>query len=108
MKTENGATLMKITDSELGHLGNLANIDIDPDSREKLMMEMAGILEFVEKVRNAIIGEEAGGAGPEASMTDMREDAPTPCLDRDVVLGQAPDSHRGHFRVPPVIGGDKV
>lgn len=99
---------MKITDRELERLGELANIDIDPDSREKLVMEMAGILEFVEKVRNAVICEEADGAGPEAPMTGMREDAPAPCLDRDIVLGQAPDSHKGHFRVPPVIGGDKV
>jgi Asp-tRNA(Asn)/Glu-tRNA(Gln) amidotransferase C subunit len=38
----------------------------------------------------------------------MREDLPAICLDRDVVLGQAPDSHKGHFRVPPVIDGDRA
>jgi aspartyl-tRNA(Asn)/glutamyl-tRNA(Gln) amidotransferase subunit C len=108
MKTENGAAPMKITDREVERLGKLANIDIDPDSREKLMMEMPEILEFVEKVQKALIGEDADEAGPEPSGTGMREDAPAPCLDRDVVLGEAPDSHKGHFRVPPVIDGDKV
>jgi aspartyl-tRNA(Asn)/glutamyl-tRNA(Gln) amidotransferase subunit C len=108
MKTGNGAAPMKITDRELERLGELANIDIDPDSREKLITEMPGILEFVEKVQKALISEEADETNPEASGTGMREDAPARCLDRDVVLGQAPDSHKGHFRVPPVIDVDKV
>jgi len=99
---------MQITDRELERLGELANIDIDPDSREKLMMEMSGILEFVEKVQKALISEDTDEAGPEPSGTGMREDVPAPCLDRDIVLGQAPDSHKGHFRVPPVIDADKV
>ncbi len=99
---------MKITDRELERLWELANIEIDPDSREKLIMEMSGILEFVEKVQKALISEEAYETGTETAGTGMREDVPAPCLDRDVVLGQAPDSHREHFRVPAVIDMDKV
>ncbi len=97
---------MKFSDEDMEHLEKLANIDIDPDSRERLVLDMSRIIGFVEKLQDTLTtgGQERveqGGMG-----TRLREDIPSACLERDVVLEQAPDSHRGHFRIPPVIDGE--
>jgi aspartyl-tRNA(Asn)/glutamyl-tRNA(Gln) amidotransferase subunit C len=34
----------------------------------------------------------------------LRADEPRPCLDREVVLAEAPLVEDGRFRVPPVLG----
>jgi aspartyl-tRNA(Asn)/glutamyl-tRNA(Gln) amidotransferase subunit C len=36
----------------------------------------------------------------------LRDDVERPTLDRDEVMGGAPQAEDGRFRVPPILGGE--
>ena len=96
---------MRFSDSEIRHLESLAMIDSGEDSRERLRFQMSGIIEFLRKIERAgeSTGETEGGTIPPRAAGEA--DKAQPSLDREEVLGEAPDSLDGQFRVPPVIEG---
>ena len=94
---------MYFSDEDLRHLESLAMIDLDKESREKLRLQLSRIIDFVRDIdriegRGHQTGPEIDRGSPEG-----RGDVPYDGLSRDDVLGQAPDTHDGFFRVPPVI-----
>ena len=93
---------MKLTDLEFGDLEALARIDLDPEERDMLRLQLDRILGFMHKLAEVETGE--AGTGVDASSpAPPSADEPRECLDREDVLGQAPDRDDGFFRVPPVI-----
>ena len=91
---------LKLTDSEFEDLEALARIDLDPEERDRLRLQLDRILGFVHK----IAGVDTGSGTEEVSSTVLPSaDEPHECLDREEVLGQAPDRENEFFRVPPVI-----
>ena len=92
-----------MTDIEFGDLEELARVDLEPGEREKLRLQLDRILGFVRKLQDIDTGD-AGAEGEGAPHgAAPAPDEPRDCLDRDEVLGQAPESEGGFFRVPPVI-----
>jgi aspartyl-tRNA(Asn)/glutamyl-tRNA(Gln) amidotransferase subunit C len=91
---------LALTDSEFKELEALAKIDLGPEERDRLRIQLERILGFVRKLQE-VESEEAGavpagGARPSA-------DEPGECVDREEVLGQAPGREEAFFSVPPVI-----
>ena len=94
---------MKLTDMEFGDLEALARVDLDPEERDRLRLQLDRILGFVRKLQEVEIGE-AGASGEKAPLPlSPASDEVGECLDREEVLGQAPDREGGFFRVPLVI-----
>lgn len=83
----------------------LANLELSDDELELFASQLGKILEYAEQVQQI----DTTGVPPTASVVTAvteREDVVRPSLDRDAVLGNAPDAHptAGLFRVPRVIG----
>jgi aspartyl-tRNA(Asn)/glutamyl-tRNA(Gln) amidotransferase subunit C len=87
------------------HLERLARIDLAPDEVGPITEQLNRIVALVERLQAV----DVEGVEPTRAMShgdggdDLREDEMTPGLDRDAVLGQAPDAADGFFRVPRVI-----
>jgi len=82
------------------HVARLARLELSEEEVTKISGELSNILEHIEK-----IGElELDGVAPTTHVVEvpnaLRPDVPRPCLPREVVLEQAPDSADGGFRVP--------
>jgi aspartyl-tRNA(Asn)/glutamyl-tRNA(Gln) amidotransferase subunit C len=52
----------------------------------------------------AQVSEIVPDAGGEGDETPLREDVPTPCLERAPVMQAAPETDGAFFKVPQVIG----
>ncbi len=94
---------MKLTDMEFSDLEALARIDLEPEERDRLRLQLDRILGFFRKLQEVETGmvEQTGTEVPSSVLPAF--DEPHDCLDREEVLGQAPDREEGFFRVPPVI-----
>ena len=94
---------MKLTDMEFGDLEALARVDLDPEERDRLRLQLDRILGFVKKLQEVETGAEEKAGTDILPAVLPSADEPGECLDREEVLGQAPDREAGFFRVPPVI-----
>ena len=95
---------MKITRDEARRIADLAHLEFDDASLDRLAAEMTTILGYVESL--GVVADfgppvDAGGLRP--TPTQMRDDEVRPSLDRDVVAANAPDWSDGFFVVPKVI-----
>lgn len=99
---------MKLTDMEFGDLEALARIDLNAEERDRLRLQLDRILGFLRKLEEIETEAEAEAESvPEDGGSSPSADEPRECLDRDEVLGQAPDHEDGFFRVPPVIDRER-
>ena len=93
---------MKITRDEARRIADLAHLEFDDASLDRLAGDMSEILGFIEQLGDATSSPDLGGLKPAA--TQMREDEVRPSLPRDVVEANAPSWSNGFFVVPKVIG----
>lgn len=100
--------MSKINRDVIHHLEKLARIHLAPDEVEAITGQLDRIVHLVESLQSV----DVTGVEPTRGMSHdkalegehVRSDEVTPCLDRDVVLQQAPDATKEFFRVPRVIG----
>ncbi len=95
---------MKIDLKMIAHLEELAKIELTPEEREVLSEQLDRIVEYCEQLQ----GLDTDAVAPTSAVihesgSALREDQVEPGLDRDVVLGEAPDAKDGYFRVPKII-----
>ena len=94
---------MKITREEAKRIADLAHLEFDDASLERMAGEMTKILSYIDQLREMDVTGFEAAANAEA--TPMREDLPRPPVDRAAVAANAPAfSDDGHFIVPKVIG----
>lgn len=91
-------------------LAALAKLDITDAEREQFAGQLTDILRYVDQLQSVDtsdsgLGTADRGQGP-SPRSAVREDVPTPGLERTAALANAPDADReaGLFRVPKVIG----
>lgn len=95
---------MKIDRSTIEHLEKLSRLRLGSDQVERITEQLNRIVEFVEKLQSV----DTSRVPPTRLISHgeeehLREDEVRPGLDREVVLGQAPDRTEEFFRVPRVI-----
>ena len=82
------------------HVARLARLRLDEEEVERMSRELSGILDHVE----AIAALDLDGVEPTTHVVTLenvlREDEPTPSLDRETALAGAPDHTADSFRVP--------
>ena len=91
---------MKIDRDEARRIAELAHLEFDDASLDRLAAEMTKILGYVETLRD-VEAPEAGQTG--LSVLPMRDDDVRPSLDRADVERNAPSWSDGFFVVPKVI-----
>jgi len=98
---------MKIQESDIVKIADLAHLEITPDEVAMFTPQMTEIVTYVEQL-NALdtskVEPSLGGLTPEGKATDSsRADEGVPSLGQKLALAEAPDAAAGHFRVPKVL-----
>ena len=89
---------------DIEHLEKLARLQLTPEEVGPITEQLDRIVEFVKKLQSADTSDvEATRLIAHGEDEHLREDEVTPGLERDVILGQAPDATEEFFRVPKVI-----
>lgn len=94
---------MTLSDEELGHIERLARVKLSDESRERFREQLERIIGFVRQLQNIDTTKYTAREYTGDVKSYLRDDTAGPCLSRDDVLEEAPDSENGFFRVPPVI-----
>jgi len=103
---------VQVSLAEVERVAELANLDLAADEKPRMQRDLNAILEYV-----AQLGElDTAGVEPLAQVSDLldsvvdsgdgaelRVDALRPSLDRNAVMGQAPDTDGAFFKTPKVI-----
>jgi aspartyl-tRNA(Asn)/glutamyl-tRNA(Gln) amidotransferase subunit C len=97
----------KLTRAEVARIAALARLELTHEETTLFVDQLGAILAYFEQLRRADttdVPPTAHVAGLDAA--PLRDDAPRPSLDRDVLLREAPDGDldAGLFTVPRVIG----
>lgn len=94
---------VSITPSIVDHVARLARLELSPDERERLVHELAAILEHLAKLNEL----STDGVEPTSHVIPMtnvlRDDIVETSLPREAVLAAAPEHDDGFFKVPPII-----
>lgn len=102
---------MKVSENDVLYVAELANLDLTPEERARMVRDLNSILEYVDRLNQL----DTTGVPPMAQVLGqydklgarfdvaMRSDDPGPCLDRQQVLQAAPESDGAFFKVPKVI-----
>lgn len=94
---------MKLSDDDLMHLERLARVRLSGASRERLREQLTRIIEFVRRLQEVDTSGHERCAGRESGTAHLRRDVTLPCLPKEEVLAESPESENGMFSVPPVI-----
>src|SRR5271169_4646340 len=106
---------MKVTEKDVAHVADLANLELTEDERPLLLRDLNSILDYIDHLKQLdtadvppmaqlFVNLAKDGGTPVASTT--REDileGLRKSLPQDVALQNAPDSDGTFFKVPKVI-----
>jgi aspartyl-tRNA(Asn)/glutamyl-tRNA(Gln) amidotransferase subunit C len=94
----------RITRADVEHVAMLARLALTDDEIEQLTGELGAIVDYAAEVSALDTADVPPTAHPLPLVNVFRPDDPHPGLDRDEVLGQAPATEDGQFRVPRILG----
>lgn len=84
-------------------MARLARLALGDDEIERFIGELAGILEHAEDLAALDLDGVPPTAHPFPLVNVLRADEVGSTLDRDEVLGEAPATEDGRFRVPRIL-----
>ncbi len=93
-----------ISKDDVAHVARLARLALSDDELEQYTSQLAGVLRHAADIEALDIEGVEATAHPFPLVNVLREDLPTPSLDRDEVLAQAPDVDQDRFRIPRILG----
>jgi aspartyl-tRNA(Asn)/glutamyl-tRNA(Gln) amidotransferase subunit C len=94
----------KLSVDTVDHVARLAQLSLTPEERELFARQLQEVLTYAETLQ-ALDTASVAPMSQARTSSILREDEPSPGLERDVALAQAPDPADHLFRVPRVIGG---
>ena len=107
---------MKVTEQDVLYVAELANLELTEAERARMVKDLNSILEHVDRLNQLDTSQvepmaqtsDRFGLDPQRQGTlrfayAMREDAVRPCLEREEVMQNAPESDGVFFKVPKVI-----
>jgi len=104
MSGTSGAAGHHLTREDAAYVARLARIDLEADELDMFAVQLAAVLDHAAQVAAIDTSSVEPTAHPLPLVNVLREDEPEPSLDREEVLGQAPSSESGRFKVPRVLG----
>ena len=96
---------MKITDTEVRYVADLANLALTEDEVKRMATQLDGILTYIDKLNEL----DTSNVEPMAQVlhtsgdTTLRDDVEGATFTNAVALANAPLSGAGHFKVPKII-----
>ena len=92
-----------ISKAQVAHVARLARLTLSEEELELYTTQLASVLGHAADIEALDIADVAPTAHPFPLANVLREDAVRPCLNRDEVLGQAPEVEGGRFRIPRIL-----
>jgi aspartyl-tRNA(Asn)/glutamyl-tRNA(Gln) amidotransferase subunit C len=106
---------MKVTEQDVLYVAELANLELTPEERARLVKDLNSILGYIDHLNEldttdvppmAQVSDRYGS--PQKSASERfahawREDMPGKSIPREAALQNAPDSDGAFFKVPKVI-----
>jgi aspartyl-tRNA(Asn)/glutamyl-tRNA(Gln) amidotransferase subunit C len=95
----------KLSREDVLRVAELARLELSEDEIALFARQLADVLAYADEVQRADTSGIPPTSHPLAAETAWREDDPAPSLDRDAIVGQAPQADRqaGLFKVPKVL-----
>lgn len=94
---------MELTLEQVEHIAQLARLTLSAEEKALYQEQLSAILEYFEKLQEL----DTEAISPTATVLPlhsvMREDEPSPSMDREDILSNAPDAADGCFEVPAVL-----
>ncbi len=94
---------MSLTLSEVEHIADLARLELSEAEKSLYREQLSAILDYATRLQQL----DTAGIPPTASVlpprSALRPDNTAKSLERDILLGNAPQSSDDQFRVPPVL-----
>lgn len=82
------------------HVAKLARLRLSEEEVERMVGELSGILDHVDRIGNLDLEGVEPTSHVVALENVLRADEPRPSLPRDAALASAPEPQDGAFRVP--------
>ncbi len=94
----------RLTRQDAAYVARLARIDLTDEELDLYAGQLAVVLDHAAQVAALDTAGVEPTAHPLPLKNVLRADEPRPCLDRQVVLDQAPAVEDRRFRVPRILG----
>ena len=98
---------MALTSQDIARIANLARLELNPSESERMLTQINGFFDIVEKIRAVDTSGVEPLAHPVAAIQDvalrLREDLASEPNNREANQRSAPAVERGLFLVPKVI-----
>jgi aspartyl-tRNA(Asn)/glutamyl-tRNA(Gln) amidotransferase subunit C len=94
----------RLTRQDAAYVARLARIDLSEEELDLYAGQLAAVLDNAAELSALDTGGVEPTAHPLPLKNVLRPDEPRPCLDRDVVLAQAPAVEDNRFQVPRILG----
>jgi aspartyl-tRNA(Asn)/glutamyl-tRNA(Gln) amidotransferase subunit C len=95
--------MSRLTRADVEHVATLARLALTDDEIEHFTAQLEVILEHAAQIAALDTGDVPPTAHPLPVVNVLRADEVRPSLPRDEVLGMAPASEDGRFRVPRIL-----
>jgi aspartyl-tRNA(Asn)/glutamyl-tRNA(Gln) amidotransferase subunit C len=98
---------MALKPQDIARIAHLARLELKPEEGERMLSQINGFFDIVEKMRAVDTSGVEPLSHPVAAIEDvhlrLREDAVTETNERDAIQQSAPSVERGLYLVPKVI-----
>ena len=94
---------MAISRDDVLKVAHLARIDLSEEELELFSAQLESILEFIDKLKRLDVSNIKPTSHVLEMQNILRADVPRASLDKEAVLRNAPESLKGHFKVPRVV-----
>lgn len=107
---------MKVTEKDVRYVEDLANLELTPAERERMVRELSSILDYIDQLNELDtadlepmaqtsdrFGVDAQKTGTDRFAYATRADQVRPSLPHEAAVRNAPDTDGTFFKVPKVI-----
>lgn len=94
---------MSLSLVEVEHIAQLARLHLSEEEKIRFREQLSAILEYAARLQQVDTRDIPPTSSVLPPRSRLREDEPRAPLSRDEILANAPNSHQGYFRVPPVL-----
>jgi len=97
-------TTKRLTRDDAAYVARLARIDLTDEELKLYAEQLAVVLDYAAEIASLDTDGVEPTAHPLPVQNVLRPDDPRPCLDRELVLAEAPAVEEERFEVPPILG----
>ena len=94
----------RLTRDDVERVAVLARLELTDAELDTYTEQLGAVLDHAADVAALDLAGVPPTAHPLPLVNVLRDDSPTPCLDRDEVLAMAPAVEDSRFRVPAILG----